>query len=343
MSDEQFQKRIEIVRQHVADLKAQAVEAWEEGASALEGLELIFEEMQTSLEVAERVEEELLQENQRLAEGYQHYYTLFQRAPVAYLVTDVNGVILEANQAAANLLNIPQNYLPGRPLPLYVEESRRQGFRIGLHELTLSIGTQVLPTAFCPRYGHPLPVELYVDAVCNTAGLIEALRMAVYTPALAQLEARGSTPTQAAESAPNNRSAAAGLLPQSLDGLRVLVVDDEVDAREFIAAALEYYGIGVKAVASAAAALEALDQFRPDVLVSDIRMASEDGYSLIQRVRALEAERGGHLPAAAITAYLDEDREKALTAGFEAHLHKLAQPTELVELVVQLAGCGRKS
>jgi CheY-like chemotaxis protein len=74
------------------------------------------------------------------------------------------------------------------------------------------------------------------------------------------------------------------------------------------------------------------------VLVSDIRMPGEDGYRLIERIRALEAKRGGHLPAAAITAYLDEDREKALSAGFEGHLHKLAQPIELVQMVAQLAG-----
>ena len=67
-------------------------------------------------------------------------------------------------------------------------------------------------------------------------------------------------------------------------------------------------------------------------------MPNEDGYSLIRQVRELEAQQGWHLPAAALTAYLLEDRDKALAAGFEAHLHKLAQPIELVELVAQLAG-----
>lgn len=127
-------------------------------------------------------------------------------------------------------------------------------------------------------------------------------------------------------------------LPQSLDGLRVLVVDDEADVCEFVVAVLEMYGIGVKAVTSADAALEELERFHPDVLLSDIRMPGKNGYSLIQQIRNRETANTGHIPAAAITAYLEEDREKALDAGFEAHLHKLAQPSEWVELVARLSG-----
>nr|WP_263971802.1 response regulator [Leptolyngbya ohadii] len=114
-------------------------------------------------------------------------------------------------------------------------------------------------------------------------------------------------------------------------------MDDEADIREFLTMVLEAHGIAVRAVASAAAALETLERSRPDVLLSDIRMPGEDGYHLIRQIRALEAEQGGHLPAAAITAYLDEDREKSLQAGFEAQLHKLAQPSQWVEMVTQLA------
>jgi CheY-like chemotaxis protein len=125
---------------------------------------------------------------------------------------------------------------------------------------------------------------------------------------------------------------------QSLKGLRVLVVDDEADIREFVAAILESYGVSLKTVASAAEAIEAIDQFQPEVLVIDIRMPNGSGYDLIRQIRALEANRGGHLPAGAITAYLEEDRQLALGAGYEAHLHKLAPPHEWVEMVAQLAG-----
>ncbi|WP_432813517.1 response regulator [Pantanalinema sp. GBBB05] len=126
--------------------------------------------------------------------------------------------------------------------------------------------------------------------------------------------------------------------PQSLNGLRVLVVDDEADIREFITVVLESHGMSVKAVASAQAALEVLEPFHPDVLVCDLRMPGESGYDLIRQIRELEAKQGGHLPATAITAYQNEDWEESHQAGFEAHLHKFAQPSEWVEMIAKLAG-----
>lgn len=126
--------------------------------------------------------------------------------------------------------------------------------------------------------------------------------------------------------------------PQSVEGLRVLVVDDEADIREFITVVLESQGMSVKAVASAAAALEVLEPFQPDVVVCDIRMPGGSGYDLIRQIRELEAKEGGHLPATAITAYQDEDKEESLKAGFDALLHKFAQPNEWVELIAKLAG-----
>lgn len=125
--------------------------------------------------------------------------------------------------------------------------------------------------------------------------------------------------------------------PESLNGLRVLVVDDEADIREFITVVLESHGMSVKAVANARSALEALELFQPDVLVCDLRMPGGSGYDLIRQIRELEAKQGGHLPATAITAYQDEDWEESQKAGFEAHLHKFAQPSEWVEIVARLA------
>ncbi|WP_225913861.1 response regulator [Leptolyngbya ohadii] len=127
-------------------------------------------------------------------------------------------------------------------------------------------------------------------------------------------------------------------MPQSLDGLRVLVVDDETDIREFITIVLEAQGMSVKAVASAAAAFEVLKADQPDVLVCDIRMPGGSGHDLIRQIRQFEAKEGGHLPATAITAYQDEDKEKSLKAGFDAFLHKFAQPNEWVETIAKLAG-----
>ncbi len=126
---------------------------------------------------------------------------------------------------------------------------------------------------------------------------------------------------------------------RSLDGLRVLVVDDEPDARELLTTVLEEYGAQVIAVASAAEALEAIKQLQPDVLVSDIGMPQEDGYTLIRKVRALTVHQGGQIPAVALTAYARaEDRAQALLAGFQQHISKPVDPAQLALVVASLAG-----
>ena len=127
-------------------------------------------------------------------------------------------------------------------------------------------------------------------------------------------------------------------LPE-LNGLRVLVVDDEADARELLATILGQYGVEVTAVATASEVLEALPRFKPDVLVSDIGMPGEDGYALIRKVRVLAAEQGGQIPAVALTAYARaEDRIRALASGFQLHMPKPVNPEELVAVVANLAG-----
>ena len=130
---------------------------------------------------------------------------------------------------------------------------------------------------------------------------------------------------------------AEGALP-SLDGVRVLVVDDERDAREVIVAILEQRGARTFEASSVEEALAMLDEERPDVLVSDIGLPEEDGYSLMRRIRALPRERGGGIPAAALTAYArTEDRMQALLAGFQVHVPKPVQPSELIAVVFSLA------
>jgi CheY-like chemotaxis protein len=124
-----------------------------------------------------------------------------------------------------------------------------------------------------------------------------------------------------------------------LSGLRVLVVDDEADSLEFLDVSLSRCGAEVRAVTSAAEALSLLEAFRPDVLISDIGMPHEDGYTLMRKVRALGAEHGGAIPAAAVTAYARaEDRMRALLAGFQTHIAKPVEPAELAAVVASLAG-----
>ena len=124
-----------------------------------------------------------------------------------------------------------------------------------------------------------------------------------------------------------------------LDDLRVLIVDDEPDARHLLTTILEQYGAQVIAVASASEALIALQKFCPHIMVSDIGMPQEDGYALIRQVRALPANRGGRIPVVALTAYARaEDRTQALLAGFQFHVPKPVNPDELAAVVANLTG-----
>jgi signal transduction histidine kinase/CheY-like chemotaxis protein len=142
------------------------------------------------------------------------------------------------------------------------------------------------------------------------------------------------------ESSVSNHSGEYSALDRkSLNGLRVLVVDDEPDARQIIATLIQRTGAEVMACESAGEALEALEKWHPDVLMSDIGMPGEDGYSLINKVRSLPADRGGDVPAAAFTAYArEEDRQRALEAGYQMHIAKPVSSGQLVAMIAHLAG-----
>ncbi|WP_334898486.1 YlcI/YnfO family protein [Nostoc sp.] len=122
-----------------------------------------------------------------------------------------------------------------------------------------------------------------------------------------------------------------------LDGVQILLVDDEPDTREFQALVLSQSGANVTAVASALEALQALKQFTPDVLVSDIGMAEMDGYMLMQQIRSRPPNQGGTIRAIALTAYAAEiDRQRALQVGFQTHITKPVEPEKLVKAIVSL-------
>jgi signal transduction histidine kinase/ActR/RegA family two-component response regulator len=126
---------------------------------------------------------------------------------------------------------------------------------------------------------------------------------------------------------------------KSLDGLRVLLVDDERETREIISTVVERTGAEVKSCTSAREALAELLHWRPDVILSDIGMPDEDGYSFIGRVRALSHDEGGNTPAAALTAYArEEDRKQALAAGYQMHIAKPIGAGQLVMMIAKLAG-----
>lgn len=142
----------------------------------------------------------------------------------------------------------------------------------------------------------------------------------------------------------------AGELPQSLEcalvpcppqlrGLRILIVDDEPDARDLLRAELSRCGAVVQAASGAAEALSLLGTVRPDVIISDIGMPGMDGYTFIKAIRQLPAEQGGRTPAIALTAYANnQDRARAFLSGFQAHLAKPIEPGELFAVLVSVSG-----
>jgi len=125
----------------------------------------------------------------------------------------------------------------------------------------------------------------------------------------------------------------------SLAGIRVIVVDNDPAAVDLIAEVLTRAGGDVRGCASAETALQALGQWRPDVLVSDVEMPGLDGYTLIRKVRALAPEQGGKTAAVALTALSrPEDRIRSIMAGFNIHVSKPVDPAELTAIVASLAG-----
>ena len=127
--------------------------------------------------------------------------------------------------------------------------------------------------------------------------------------------------------------------PDPLRGLRVLVVDDDRDGLDLMTVILANGGAEARACTSAAEGLDVLRSWRPDVLVSDIEMPHEDGYTLIRRVRALDDRAVARTPAVALTAYgRVEDRLRTLAAGFSMHVPKPVDPLELTAIVASLAG-----
>ncbi|MCU0684139.1 MAG: ATP-binding protein [Polyangiaceae bacterium] len=187
--------------------------------------------------------------------------------------------------------------------------------------------------------GLGLGLSIVKHLVDSHDGTVEAFsegegrgaRFRVSLPAAPERPARlDSTPVSSAPRPPTP-------FRPELVGLRILAIDDDPDARELVRAILEGQGARVETADSAPEAFEAFVRSPPDLLISDIGMPGEDGYSLIRRVRALPAEEGGRVPAIALTAFTRAvDRARALTAGFRAHVTKPIDPAELTNLIASL-------
>jgi CheY-like chemotaxis protein len=142
------------------------------------------------------------------------------------------------------------------------------------------------------------------------------------------------------EPKPDIRAAAASQgKVHALDHVRVLVVEDDPDTLDLLKAVLDDSGADVITAASVQQALDTFEQWRPDVLVSDLAMPERDGYELIGEVRSRGSDQGGNTPAVALTAYARiEDQRRALAAGFQMHIAKPVAPKELITALASLSG-----
>ncbi|HSS47310.1 MAG TPA: CHASE3 domain-containing protein [Thermoanaerobaculia bacterium] len=154
----------------------------------------------------------------------------------------------------------------------------------------------------------------------------------------------GTVPAAAPAAGESTERPSAPAAETPLRGLRTLVVEDDPDSLEMVCMLLAQRGADVRPAASTAEAMAVIERWKPDLLISDLGMPEEDGYTLIRRVRALPAEHGGQVPAVALSARTrPEDRIEALSAGFQMHISKPVAPAELLAVAVTLARPGRLS
>ena len=162
---------------------------------------------------------------------------------------------------------------------------------------------------------------------------------ATFTVTLPMKSEQALSGSQTIHSDSLKNSLSVGSVPVRLDGIRVLIVDDEANAREAIGELLNSFGAEIRAASFTEEALKIFQQFKPHVLVSDIAMPGENGYDLIHKIRALSPANGGDTPSLAMTAYAGgDDARRALSAGFQAHLAKPVDGHHLAKTIAKLAG-----
>lgn len=263
-------------------------------------------------------------------------------------------------QIAWNLFSNAVKFTPAEGgVTVRVERDEGSGVRLVVEDTGQGIPAELVPHVFERfRQGDSSNTRLHGGLGLGLAvvrhlvelhgGTVEARsagadRGATFTVRLPALDPSRLRPTPGTGLAP---AGASSVMPDApdLSDVRVLVVDDGADVREVVSAVLGQCGAEVRAVATAAEALRALAEFAPHVMVIEIEMHGETGFSLIQKVRSLPADRGGQVPAAALSAYgRTDDRVQSLLAGFQIHLPKPVQPAELVAVVASLAARGRQA
>jgi CheY-like chemotaxis protein len=255
-------------------------------------------------------------------------------------------------QALIGLFNSAIHFAPEKgTVEVCLRPAENGMAELTVHDAGVGVDAEALPYLFSrqrPRdpskhsarakYGRGL--GLIRDIIDLHGGTIKA-----ETDGNSGMTFRVSLPLQAAPSAVQAekvrevKESGRAELRSRLAGTRVLIVDDDPDAREVVAAILRHYGASVIVATSVSTALVALRREQVDVLVADLGMPIEDGYDLIRHVRSSEIDKIARLPAAALTAYTtEEDRDRVLAAGFQFHLAKPVDPAVLVATVERLRG-----
>lgn len=217
----------------------------------------------------------------------------------------------------------------------FVVKDTGKGINIGFLPYVFDRFRQADSTTTRPHGGLGLGLAIVRQLVEMHNGMVYAA---------SEGEGKGATFTvqlpviEAVQEAATEENASVANIP-TLEGLRVLVVDDSVDTLDLIAFILEQYKAQVRTATSVDEALHAIAQIKPDILISDIGMPDQDGYALIRQVRTLEADEERHIPAVALTAFArEEERSLILNSGFQMHIPKPVEPTELVAVVANMAG-----
>lgn len=259
-------------------------------------------------------------------------------------------VLADANrlqQVLGNLLGNAIKFTPSQGVIRVILKKSESQAEISIQDTGEGVASDVLPYIF-HRFRQADPsksrahgglglglsiakqlVELHGGTIsAQSAGPDQGTTFIITLPLLSKIET--NHPRALSE-------AGAEIPPRSLSGIMVLIVEDDVDAREPLRLFLESVGAEVVAVASANEAIEVIRQQRPDILVSDIGMPGRDGYDLISSIRSLPKEWGGETPAIALTAYCStDDMARALEAGFQMHLVKPVEPARLTAIIASL-------
>jgi PAS domain S-box-containing protein len=273
------------------------------------------------------------------------------------LATAVSGDPNRLQQVVWNLLSNALKFTPKAGRVLVVLERVESHIELSVSDTGQGIAPEFLPHVF-DRFrqadssttrqhgGLGLGLSIVRQLVEMHGGSVRAAspgegQGTTVTIALPLIPLQTPPPAESRASLRAPAPAAARPDTPSLFGIRILVVDDDADARAVLGNVLKAHGADVLAVGSAGEALSIFAEYRPHVVLSDIGMPGEDGYSLIGKIRALPPGYGADTPAAALTAFARaEDRTKALQHGFQMHLAKPVDPAELLAVVASLARPG---